>query len=56
MKVSAWIEQIPSEFGQPSPGLAEEIHVTADAYEEGKALLIALVPEGWRMMSIGVVR
>lgn len=54
--MSAWIEQIPSEFGQPSPGPAKEIHVTADTYDAGKAQLIALVPEGWRMMSIGVDR
>ncbi|MFC8796962.1 hypothetical protein ACFT2C_04470 [Promicromonospora sp. NPDC057138] len=54
--MSAWIEPIPLESGQPSPGPAKEIQVMADTYEEGKAQLIARLPDGWRMMNIGVDR
>lgn len=55
-KMSAWIEQKPSEFAQPSPGPAEEIDVTAETYDEGTEKLRASVPEGWRMLNIGVDR
>jgi hypothetical protein len=53
VKVHAWIEEIPTEPGLPSPGPAKELVVEADSYEDAKPLIAAELPDGWRVMNLG---
>lgn len=56
MQIFAWIEKVPADSSGTSTEPVREIEAHGEDYETARSALLALVPEGWRALSLRPVR
>lgn len=56
MQIFAWIEKIPADPSGTSTAPRREIDAHGEDYESARSAVLALVPEGWRALSLRPVR